>query len=221
MQPPFLHFTTSFHHTVFRFFSSTLTEPHTFLPHLINISTYIPTQSTLLLSRYLGYLSIYWCSLSCSLLIFLSQFITSLIVIHAPTNLTLHSTKYDNTYYCPHILHIAPHSFLLHHQIYHALYLHLCTYEIVCAQSMYYLRITPFQYIHKSPSYHYNFFMEPQTHQLCPSSTDPQSIHSDLLAHITYTHYLLYLQPCLSHSRISPFLQIPFSGVMHCCSQKF
>ena len=46
------------------------------------------------LSRDLAYPSLFWCSFHFSLLILLTPFTTSILLIHGPTNLTLHSTTW-------------------------------------------------------------------------------------------------------------------------------
>ena len=99
----------------------------------ISLTFLSSSHSTLLLSRHLTYLSIYWCSLSFSLLIILAPFTNSLLLIHAPNNLTLqykHDAMRCLIPFLPLLLHpftcciLLQHIFLHYHQIYHAHYFH-------------------------------------------------------------------------------------------------
>ena len=106
---------------------------------------------------------------------------------------------------CLHILPIAQHSFLHQHYIYHALYfqsIFASSHPDVlnansCAQSKYYK--------HKKsiPLLPLTFSPGTQNPSIMPTPTYLQPNHSDLLAHITYSHYLLYPQPIKSFQNLS------------------
>ena len=84
-----------------------------------------------------------------------------------------------------------------------------CTYANSCARSMCYLHTVPFHYRNQPVFFYYNFLLELQNHQFHSLLSYLHPIHSDLPAHIIYTHYIPYFpysQPCPSYSRTSPFL---------------